>query len=413
MEFESEKSFKVKILALFFVGVLSSVVLVTVVFYTITFNSMIDNFRERAEKAAESIYPKLGVKSFTDINIISDMNTSKYEYDHVMLSFYKDVCSLEYVYTGKINQDGKAIYLTDGLDYKNVNFLTPGSIIEESTDDNVYIAMNEKRSSAKLIIADWGTVYATVWPIYPKAEKINIYKDQNVTIHKEYSVPNSEPVGFLSIEIDAHFFYENLTRGIVPMTVIILVMILAMFVFLYYLLNRVTNPYFKTLALTDYLTGLANRTAFEMTIKNFTENTNDDKNNSQKALVVCDLNFLKITNDTFGHEKGDELLKDFAIYLRLLFGKKSNIFRIGGDEFVVVVNNNKSILEETLEINKYQDEIRFKKISFSYGIADFSESDKFLTDTFARADRLMYEMKIRMKNKITENEYLDMCREYS
>ncbi len=80
---------------------------------------------------------------------------------------------------------------------------------------------------------------------------------------------------------------------------------------------------------TDSLTGLKNRRAYE----EFLLNDDPERN---KCVAFFDLNYLKHTNDTLGHASGDKLLKDFAGLLNECF-PDGEIFRISGDEFVVVL----------------------------------------------------------------------------
>lgn len=82
---------------------------------------------------------------------------------------------------------------------------------------------------------------------------------------------------------------------------------------------------------TDELTGLNNRLAFSEKIDNFDENCN-------VGIVFADLNGLKYANDNFGHKAGDKLICEFSEILLDCF-KKSSIFRISGDEFVVILTN--------------------------------------------------------------------------
>lgn len=82
------------------------------------------------------------------------------------------------------------------------------------------------------------------------------------------------------------------------------------------------------LAYTDELTGLGNRRAFNKAFENAVE--------SCMAVVYADINGLKTVNDTLGHSEGDRLITTVANALKIVFA--DNVFRIGGDEFVAVLN---------------------------------------------------------------------------
>lgn len=85
------------------------------------------------------------------------------------------------------------------------------------------------------------------------------------------------------------------------------------------------------LAHADEMTGLQNRLAFTECCENIAEGEN-------VGIIFADLNGLKYTNDNFGHKAGDALICKFAGILTGCF-RKDDVFRISGDEFVVIVRN--------------------------------------------------------------------------
>lgn len=151
----------------------------------------------------------------------------------------------------------------------------------------------------------------------------------------------------------------------------------------------------------DGLTGLSNRNAFEK----FEEKLNTDiKNGIAKfSLVIIDLNFLKKMNDTYGHDKGDIALKILADDIRSMFNG-CNCFRIGGDEFAVIISGkNVDVLSFLLtnigsSITKTGKSNEWENISAATGYAIYSaEKDTSFHDVFVRADSRMYENKVKMK----------------
>ena len=145
---------------------------------------------------------------------------------------------------------------------------------------------------------------------------------------------------------------------------------------------------------------------------------NAKTSDSRYAILSLDLNFLKHTNDTYGHEKGDELIRSFADVLTNVFGMYGSVMRTGGDEFVVILEDIAEeqvkkllaqMLDELEEKNKTESEI---KLSTAYGYAmsdetvlkqDFSEELKIkVVDINPRtiyriADDRMYENKRKSK----------------
>lgn len=92
----------------------------------------------------------------------------------------------------------------------------------------------------------------------------------------------------------------------------------------------------EQMAYMDELTGLGNRCMCEKKLTELEEK--EMSSDSMYAIVSLDLNFLKHTNDTYGHEKGDELIKNFSDVLSNVFDLYGTVTRTGGDEFVVILS---------------------------------------------------------------------------
>lgn len=142
----------------------------------------------------------------------------------------------------------------------------------------------------------------------------------------------------------------------------------------------------SSLARSDKLTGLQNRLLFSETLKQAQQN---DQN---VGVVYADLNGLKYTNDNFGHKAGDALLCDFAQILLSCY-RKDDIFRISGDEFVVLpIGLSSEGFEQKYEMLNaaiQSQEFPIAATGKAFGrCADLSE----LVD---RAERQMYENKKR------------------
>ena len=141
----------------------------------------------------------------------------------------------------------------------------------------------------------------------------------------------------------------------------------------------------------DYLTGLLNRRACGEKLEEIKK-----ENLPDYCIVQLDINGLKETNDTKGHEAGDELIIGTVECLRKSFENTDLIYRIGGDEFCVIAKSTADRTEECLkkmEITgskwkgKYVD-----GISVSYGIASGEEFDD-IDSVLRAADQRMYAFK--------------------
>ena len=137
-------------------------------------------------------------------------------------------------------------------------------------------------------------------------------------------------------------------------------------------------------AVHDDLTGLGNRRAFEEKIQPLPESDTD------AGVIYADINELKYTNDTFGHEAGDRLLITFAELLCMHF-RKDEIFRISGDEFAVVLPGiGKKDFEQRVTIFRNALDIHGKKIA-SIGTAFGSTKD--INRLYKSAEAAMYREK--------------------
>ena len=155
---------------------------------------------------------------------------------------------------------------------------------------------------------------------------------------------------------------------------------------------------FKQMAYMDELTGLANRRKCEEYMKELEMHT-------EKYCILCfDLNLLKKINDTYGHEKGDELIKRFADVLREVYSLYGITARTGGDEFVAILNNvsvqetEKLISDMLILIETKNKEDDILKLSTAYGYAMSDEvADSNPHIIYKIADDRMYECKKKSK----------------
>ena len=160
----------------------------------------------------------------------------------------------------------------------------------------------------------------------------------------------------------------------------------------------------QALANKDALTGIRNKNAYDNEIALI--DTGLKESPIDFGIAMIDLNYLKKTNDTFGHEQGNQAIKKLCHIVCVIFDH-SPVFRIGGDEFVVILRGHdmehydelRNRFEEEMEIVKKDSNIpQWEKVSAAIGAAFFDpEIDKTVSDVFKRADRAMYERKAEMK----------------
>ena len=157
---------------------------------------------------------------------------------------------------------------------------------------------------------------------------------------------------------------------------------------------------FEKMAYHDQLTGLYNRAAYA----ELTESKDFDPEGY--IVVVFDLNDLKKCNDTMGHEMGDKYIRDSAKIISDCFGDDGQCYRMGGDEFCVLLKGRsveeckgriKHMRERTEQYNRESKDFVIG-IACGYGLFD-KRLDYDISSTSRRADRMMYHEKYSMKQK--------------
>ena len=162
-------------------------------------------------------------------------------------------------------------------------------------------------------------------------------------------------------------------------------------------------------AYRDTLTGLQNRTAYYE--YNDVLNKKEDAGDADFSILMIDINYLKRVNDTYGHEQGNLYLQGAAELIRKVFGEEY-VYRIGGDEFVVILEGKAQDGAEE-RIRAFRDEITrlqaddslkpWEKVSAAVGLAKYEKGrDASTEEVLRRADEAMYREKIAMKAQRTD-----------
>ena len=156
----------------------------------------------------------------------------------------------------------------------------------------------------------------------------------------------------------------------------------------------------RSAANTDPLTGVKSKHAFAVQ-EGAMETQIVEGAAEAFGVIVCDVNGLKKINDTLGHKAGDEYIRS-ACRMLCEFFKHSPVFRVGGDEFVVLLQGRDYAVRHELlrDINaQIEENLRTGKVVASLGLAEYEpETDKSFHEVFQRADDLMYRRKTQLKS---------------
>lgn len=149
----------------------------------------------------------------------------------------------------------------------------------------------------------------------------------------------------------------------------------------------------------DALTGVKNKHAY-LEAEDLLNEQIASRQAPPFAVSVLDVNDLKRINDTAGHQAGDQYLRDACRVICNIF-KHSPVFRVGGDEFVVVSQglDYARIMERIRDVHAHNDEaLRSGGVVIACGMARF-EDDDCVAAVFERADRRMYADKVDLKSR--------------
>lgn len=151
---------------------------------------------------------------------------------------------------------------------------------------------------------------------------------------------------------------------------------------------------------TDALTRLANRRTFDLVINE------QIHNDTSFSLILLDIDFFKKVNDTFGHLKGDDVLRFLASTMQELSREGDLCFRYGGEEFVIIVPygdyETATVIAERLRM-KLESTISptGEIITISLGISVYPDHGKDAKEIIAAADEALYRSKSEGRNKTT------------
>ncbi|MBR7024672.1 MAG: diguanylate cyclase [Selenomonadaceae bacterium] len=211
------------------------------------------------------------------------------------------------------------------------------------------------------------------------ARKKNVERIRNLDIRTRDEIENLY-AAFLKTTSDSMHYFENFRKAKIEVAVM------------------------DKLAHTDSLTGLKNKTAYVKKTAEFDSAIAEGR--AAFCIIMIDVNYLKRVNDTYGHERGNEYLINAGKLACSVFGKE-NVYRVGGDEFVVVLDGELlARCEEDVSalrsmIKKLQADSTlqaWEKVSAAVGVAYYQSGvDKSAEEVFKRADADMYQNKLAMK----------------
>lgn len=155
---------------------------------------------------------------------------------------------------------------------------------------------------------------------------------------------------------------------------------------------------------TDELTGLLNRRSFTKYMEFEFKNAQNDSQSF--SLIIIDVDYFKLINDSYGHLNGDEVLKNLAHVLKKSVRSADKVSRWGGEEFAILLpatklihainvaeKIRKVIEEQIIHVNKTE-----INITISLGVSEFINTDNRIENIIDRADNALYNAKNNNRN---------------
>jgi diguanylate cyclase (GGDEF)-like protein len=183
-------------------------------------------------------------------------------------------------------------------------------------------------------------------------------------------------------------------------TIIISILVTTSFAFAFSVVNNRQHDKLRHLATKDPLTGAGNRRAL---LAKLTEViASFDRNQAPSSLVLLDIDHFKAVNDKHGHTAGDEILQRIAQIVELRIRLNDTLYRIGGEEFVVVVDGQgieaaSRLAEQLRTLIEANELLPDRTVTISLGVAEL-QSGETHDDWVHRADQALYRAKRAGRN---------------
>lgn len=163
----------------------------------------------------------------------------------------------------------------------------------------------------------------------------------------------------------------------------------------------------KQASLTDSLTGIANRAAFDIHLEQAIESAREEQTGF--CLLLADIDYFKKVNDSYGHLVGDKVLRFVATILKRCVKGSDFVARFGGEEFVVLLPNTDlngayTVAEQIRQaisngrLKEVNTDKTYSRVTISIGVAELAPGDLPST-LIERADHLLYQAKSAGRNR--------------
>ncbi|RLA75922.1 MAG: hypothetical protein DRG78_20050 [Epsilonproteobacteria bacterium] len=250
-----------------------------------------------------------------------------------------------------------------------------------------------------------------------KGEKFSLYMEHDshadiVSFLPIKNLDKSKTLAWL-VSYEESRFVQVTLRNIFIIRLVTLLFTLVLIYFIAQLIRSKTklansNVKLKDIALYDPLTGLRNRFYLERDIENVI--LHHKEHNAPYATLMFDIDWFKEVNDTYGHDIGDEVLKELSQILQSSVREEDKVYRAGGEEFVILLNRitykqTKNIAEKIrLLIQNHTFKVKNEEFSKTISAGLYHSSLIHVDDVktvLKLIDNALYESKTNGRNRVT------------
>jgi diguanylate cyclase (GGDEF)-like protein len=183
-------------------------------------------------------------------------------------------------------------------------------------------------------------------------------------------------------------------------TVFMSIILMSAFGYAASLVNNRQHEQLMRLATKDPLTGAGNRRALEAKLEQVVRKSR--RQPTVASLIMLDIDHFKAVNDAHGHATGDQILQSLTEIINLRIRVTDSLFRIGGEEFVIVLDGQgreqaQHLAEQLRTLVEANELVPTHDVTISLGVAELMQ-DQAWGDWLHRADQAMYDAKRRGRN---------------
>lgn len=319
------------------------------------------------------------IESYEKLNEVKEYSDGNYDrayYDHMQKIFMniRKETGVDFIYTVKKISEDKMVYILDGETPESDRFSPLGSIDELSSYEDQVYKSGETVSTGMRSWSGWGDYLSGLSPIMNSEGQI---------------------IGIVGVDTSSDSLSYLMSSVDLIIILVVLFMVIITTIYTYKIINERAVAYN-----VDYLTKLSSRRYHDLQLGHRIDYLNHK--GGKLSMMMIDVDYFKSINDVYGHEIGDQMLKQVAEIIRGNLRKSDISSRIGGDEFNIIlpdttIEEARGIADRIIgEVREISDDLN---ITVSIGLATWVK-EMNAVDITKLADMAMYKAKASGRNQV-------------